>query len=218
MLQFPASTQFGRRIPKQKFYEHLDVLPEVRQLFVEQIKTITWTNKLSPQTMNIAPGEKVQEIEVFRIHLTGSDLDIRVLNLVDRQIPYHLLFILERLDGTCQISVTYKKKGQVDDAFQLWQTYRTPWTAADALSLDLSALDMDALYESIVRQVAGDALSAAPAGPVGEAIAQAQQRERLENQIDALKGRMRWEKQLARQMELRQEMKQLEKEFLENES
>lgn len=59
MLKFPASTQFGRRIPKQKFYEHLDVLPEMRQLFVEQIETITWTNKLSPQTMNIASGEKV---------------------------------------------------------------------------------------------------------------------------------------------------------------
>lgn len=215
MLQFPESTQFGRRIPKQKFYEHLDVLPEVRQLFVEQIKNITWTNKLSPQTMNIAPGEKVQEIEVFRIHLTGSDLDARVLNLMDRQIPYHLLFILERLDGTCQISVTYKEKGQTDDVFQQRQTYHTHWTAADALSLDLSALDMDALYESIVRQVAGDALSVAPAGPVGEAIAKAQQRERLEEQINALKSKMCREKQLARQMELRREMKQLEKEVNE---
>ena len=215
MLKFPASTQFGRRIPKQKFYEHLDVLPEVRQLFVEQIKNITWTNKLSPQTMNIAPGEKVQEIEVFRIHLTGSDLDARVLNLMDRQIPYHLLFILERLDGTCQISVTYKEKGQTDDVFQQRQTYHTHWTAADALSLDLSALDMDALYESIVRQVAGDALSVAPAGPVGEAIAKAQQRERLEEQINALKSKMCREKQLARQMELRREMKQLEKEVNE---
>ena len=152
---------------------------------------------------------------MFRIHLTGSDLDIRVLNLVDRQIPYHLLFILERLDGTCQISVTYKEKGQVDDAFQLRQTYRTPWTASAALSLNLSALEMDALYESIVRQVAGDALSAVPAGPVDEAIAQAQQRERLEKQIDALKSRMRREKQLARQMKLRREMKQLEKEVNE---
>lgn len=143
---------------------------------------------------------------MFQIHLTGSDLDIRVLNLMDRQIPYHLLFILERLDGTCQISVTYKEKGQVDDAFQLRQTYRTPWTASAALSLNLSALEMDALYESIVRQVAGDALSAVPAGPVDEAIAQAQQ---WEKQIDALKGRMRREKQLARQMELRQEIQKL---------
>ena len=28
MLQFPVSTQFGRRIPKQKFYQNLDVSSE----------------------------------------------------------------------------------------------------------------------------------------------------------------------------------------------
>ena len=63
--------------------------------------------------------------------------------------------------------------------------------------------------------VNSSALSAVPAGPVDEAIAQAQQRERLEKQIDALKSKMRREKQLARLMELRREMKQLEKEVNE---
>ena len=212
MLQFPAPTRFGRRFPKHKFYDNLDVPPEVRQLFVEQIKVITWANKLTSQTMNLAACQKVQEIEVFHIRLAGSDLNARVLNLMDRQIPYHLLFILERLDGACQLSVTYKETGQTGGPFQLRQTYRTPWTDPNALTLDLSALDMDALYESIVRQIAGDALAAAPAAPVGEAIAQAQQREKLQKQIDALKNKMRREKQLARQMELRREIKQLEKE------
>lgn len=57
MLSFPTSTVFERRIPKQKFYQNLDVTAEVKRLFIEQIKLITWANKLSAQTMNLAPGQ-----------------------------------------------------------------------------------------------------------------------------------------------------------------
>ena len=99
MLTFPAATTFGRRVPKQKFYQHLDVAAEVKRLFVEQVKLITWANKLSAQTLSLAPGEHVQEIEVFHIQLQDQDLDERVCRLMDQQIPYHLLFWLERPDG-----------------------------------------------------------------------------------------------------------------------
>ena len=74
MLNFPKTTEFGRRIPKQKFYENLDITAEVKRLFVEQIKLITWRNKLSAQTMNIAPGQSVTEIEVFHIRLQGGEI------------------------------------------------------------------------------------------------------------------------------------------------
>lgn len=35
MLSFPTSTVFERRIPKQKFYQNLDVTAEVKRLFME---------------------------------------------------------------------------------------------------------------------------------------------------------------------------------------
>ena len=171
MLSFPTSTVFERRIPKQKFYQNLDVTAEVKRLFIEQIKLITWANKLSAQTMNLAPGQTVQEIEVFRIRMAGDVLDSRVLNLMDKQIPYHLLFVLERSDGKCQLSVTYKEASQSGgSAFQLRQNYRTVWQTPEALTLNLTGLNMDALYEGIVRQIAGDLAGGCGAGPgVGEA-------------------------------------------------
>lgn len=106
MLTFPAATTFGRRVPKQKFYQHLDVAAEVKRLFVEQVKLITWANKLSAQTLNLAPGEHVQEIEVFHIQLQEQNLDERVCRLMDQQIPYHLLFWLERPDGLQRLQIT----------------------------------------------------------------------------------------------------------------
>lgn len=211
MLSFPTSTVFERRIPKQKFYQNLDVTAEVKRLFIEQIKLITWANKLSAQTMNLAPGQTVQEIEVFRIRMAGDVLDSRVLNLMDKQIPYHLLFVLERSDGKCQLSVTYKEASQSGgSAFQLRQNYRTVWQTPEALTLNLTGLNMDALYEGIVRQIAGDALAAPKAETLQAAVEQAQAWEKLQKQIDQLKSRMRKEKQLAKQMEIRREIQRLE--------
>ena len=211
MLQFPQSTVFGRRIPKQKFYEHLDVTPEIRKLFVEQVRLITWANKLSPDTLNIAAGDTVQEVEVFHIRLTGDALDHRVLTLMDKQIPYHILFLLERLDGKFQLVVNYKEASQGgSNAFQLKKSYETPWLPQEEITVSYSGLDMDAAYESIVRSIAGDALQASEAESLQEAVAQTQQRENIEKEIQKLHARMKKEKRLAKQMELRREIQRLE--------
>ena len=68
---FPASTEFGKRIPKQKFYENLDVSPVLRRAFIDQIRLVYWRNKLAASTLNIAAGEAVTEIEVLEIRLNG---------------------------------------------------------------------------------------------------------------------------------------------------
>ncbi|MBE7009404.1 MAG: DUF4391 domain-containing protein, partial [Ruminococcaceae bacterium] len=62
MLGLPAATEFGRRIPKQKFYENLTVSPALKRVFVDQIKVIYWRNKLAPTTINIGAGEQVTEL------------------------------------------------------------------------------------------------------------------------------------------------------------
>ena len=37
MFGFPVSTEFNKRIPKQKFYENIEASPSVTRIFVEQI-------------------------------------------------------------------------------------------------------------------------------------------------------------------------------------
>ena len=65
MLGLPKSTEFNRRIPKQKFYENIDVSPALKRVFVEQIKIIYWRYKIAPSTVNLASGDTVTEIEVL---------------------------------------------------------------------------------------------------------------------------------------------------------
>lgn len=85
MPGLPKSTEFNKRIPKQKFYKNLSLTPAIRKAFTEQIKMIYRKNKLSEDTLNLAPGERVTEIELFELKLASSDLDENVLCLIDRE-------------------------------------------------------------------------------------------------------------------------------------
>ena len=56
MIGLPVSTEFNKRIPKQKFYENIAVTPAMKKAFVEQIKIIYWRNKIAATTLNLAAG------------------------------------------------------------------------------------------------------------------------------------------------------------------
>lgn len=210
MLGLPKSTEFNKRIPKQKFYENLSVVPAIRKVFTEQIKTIYWRNKLAATTLNLAPGEQVTEVEVFEVRLTSSDLDENVLRLIDREIPYHILFLLEH-KGKYQAVMGYKETaGSGKAAFKVDRYYRTEWLCEEDLPLHLEGLTLDTVYENFLRQIAGEKLSVVENMTLKESVEQQKQQEQLEKQITALETKMKKEKQLNRKVEIKAELKRLQ--------
>ena len=208
MLGFPASTEFGKRIPKQKFYENLDVSPALHRMFVDQIKLVYWRNKLAASTLNIAAGESVTEIEVFEVRLNDPQLDEAVLKQIDKEIPYHILFILT-CDDKAQAWIGYKEAAASgSNAFKVGRYYHTDWMPEDELHLSI-----DGVYESLVRQIAGDKLQADSGESLKESVERDEKKKQLEKQIAALENKMRKEKQLNRRMEMNAELKILRKEF-----
>lgn len=158
MIEMPQGTAFNRRIPKQKFYENLSINAELKRIFIEQINVIYWRNKISPSTVNIAAGETVSEIEIIEIRLNQNSLDKRVLQLIDREIPYHILFLL-MYENQMQAWVGYKEQSQGGtSAFKPGTYFNTAWMSANELSLRLDGLNMDAVYEGFIRQIAGERL------------------------------------------------------------
>ena len=212
MLGLPATTEFGRRIPKQKFYENLTVTPALKRVFIDQIKLIYWRNKLAPTTLNIGAGEQVTELEVFEVQLKEPSLDEAVLRQIDREIPYHILFVLT-CGGKAQAWIGYKQAAASGaNAFKVDTYYHTDWMPEDALSLRLDGLTTDAVYESYVRQIAGDKLCAADTTEDLQAsVDRSKEREDLEKRIAALQKKIRVEKQLNRQVEINAELKKLKK-------
>ena len=214
MLGLPKTTEFNKRIPKQKFYENIDVSPALKKVFVEQIKLIHWRNKLAESTLNIAPGQAVTEIEVIEIKLTQPQLDEAVLRQIDKEIPYHILFLLE-YQGKYQAWIGYKEAAASGNkAFKVNGYYHTEGLAEAELPLKLEGLNVDAVYENFVRQIAGDKLKTEAAGEsLKESVARDEQKQALQKQIATLQAKIRKEKQLNKQMQMNSELKKLKKEL-----
>lgn len=205
MLNFPKHTEFNKRIPKQKFYENIAVTPAMKKAFVEQIRTIYWRNKIATTTLNLAAGGQVAEIEVFEVRLSAPELDESVLRQIDREIPYHILFLLE-YDGKYRAVIGYKEAAAGKTAFKVDRYYSTDWLDEDDLAVHLEGLTLDAVYENFVRQIAGDVLVEENGTTLKESIEQQKQREQLEKQIAVLEAKIRKEKQPRKKFEMVQKL------------
>lgn len=205
MLGLPMTTEFNKRIPKQKFYENIAVTPAMKKAFVEQIRTIYWRNKIATTTLNLAAGEQVTEIEVFEMRLSAPKLDESVLRQIDREIPYHILFLLE-YEGKYRAVIGYKEAAAGKTAFKVDRYYSTDWLDEDDLPVHLDGLSLDAVYENFVRQIAGGDLTDENGTTLKENIEQQKQREQLEKQIAVLEAKIRKEKQPRKKFEMVQKL------------
>lgn len=208
MFTLPKSTEFNKCIPKQKFYSNLSVTPTIKKAFTNQIKVIYWRNKIAPTTVNLAASDSVTEIEVFEIQLNIPKLDESVLRQIDREIPYHILFLLE-YDGKYRAVIGYKEAAAGKTAFKVDRYYSTDWLDEDDLPVHLEGLTLDAVYENFVRQIAGDVLGTGESASLKDSVEQQKQREQMEKQIAALEAKIRKEKQPKKKFELVQKLQKL---------
>lgn len=214
MIGLPKTTEFNKRIPKQKFYENINISPALKKIFVEQVKNIYWKNKIASSTTNLDVGTCVTELEVFEVQLNKPVLDDNLLRQIDNEIPYHILFLLE-YQGKYQAWIGYKEAASYgNNAFKVNGYYHTEWLLEDELPLRLEGLNVDAIYENFVRQIAGDKLKTEAAGEsLKESIIRDEQKRALQKQIANLQGKIRKEKQLNKQMQINNELKKLKKEL-----
>ena len=217
MIGLPKTTEFNRRIPKQKFYENLSITPALRRSFIDDVRGIYWRNKLAVTTLNLAAGSSVTEIEVFEIQLNARLINEAVLRQIDREIPYHILFLLS-YEKQYQAWIGYKEAAASgNQAFKVSQYYHTDWLDEAQLPLQLDGLNLDTVYENFVRQIRNSVESEVwrVELSVSENVALDQKRQQLEKQITALEKKIRREKQFNKQVEMNAELKRLKKKLEE---
>lgn len=212
---FPKTTEFNREILKAKFYEKLELNKQIKDSFVQDVEMIIWANKIDPSTANIAAGETVSELQVFRIILKQQDFNTDVLKVIDEQIPYHILFLVTYKDKV-QAWIGYKEESNKENrSFKVDSYYHTDWQKPDDLELAIEGLNMDAVYENFVRQIAdtntpvqwNDDLS------VKENTAIIEEQKKLNKQIEKLERQLRKETQPRKKYELHQKLLKLKKEM-----
>ncbi len=207
MFTFPEQTVVNRVLPKTKIYEKSRPTKAVRDLFVAEVEQIVWKHKLSPETLRLAPADGIQEIQVFEIVLKGADLSQRVLETIDRAIPYPLFYRLCRQDRV-QHTAAYKRPAQ--DGSGKWvigEYYRTPWHRDNAPRPLPLALDLKSLYDQMLR--AFIALPARDGEPLAELVERAFRLRQLQRQLKQLENKLAAEKQFNRKVAINTEIRRL---------
>lgn len=91
IYNLPQTTIVNRNVPKNAFDEYCN--SKQKRLFTDLISKITWKHKISSETINLA-GIDVQEIQLFEIQLKEKNSIRHLLDIIDKSIPYHIIFIV----------------------------------------------------------------------------------------------------------------------------
>ena len=199
-LKFPPTTIVGKPVPKNAFYKHLEVNAKIKQHFVDDVASINWLYKLAPSTIHVEDGKLVHEIVVFSAVLKDKDCPNDVFLFIDRNMPRHVVFILE-YDNRYKVLLNYKawKDGQ-NSQFDIIKTFATDWLTAERLLLTLEGQTMDALYEAMAGQVSG--FGTRKAEDTKRIVELEGLIDKAKREVESLQKRIRNERQLNRQMEL----------------
>lgn len=153
LFAWPSQAAVGRPVAKSKIYAHAKPTAALRALFVEQVESITWAYKLSPETINLPAKAAVPEIEVFEVALKLPDVSHSVLRCIDKAMPRPILFNL-RFEGHTQPVAAYKRPSDAaSDQWVLGDYHAAPWQKDGDVRPPLPlALDLQGLYEQLLRQ------------------------------------------------------------------
>jgi Domain of unknown function (DUF4391) len=208
LFAFPPNAEFNRVIPKSKFYEHTSPTPTLKAKFVSQISQVVWSYKLSPETINLAPSEGVQEIQVFAIKIKGDSIDSSVLTAIDRSIPSPIVFEIHREKGAKTVAAL-KRLNETSGTIWVGNYFDPEWEDPNNTRSKLPmALSMGSLYEQLLKSIA----------PIesrkGESLREFCERHTaiLAKQMEKrkLEAKLRTEKQFNRKVELNAALRQIE--------
>lgn len=215
MYNLPQSTIVNRVIPKKTFVNQLGANTRMKDHFTNDVIRVEWLAKLAPSTINVADGKEVHEITIFLVPIKDENCPDDIFSFIDGMIPRHTIFILRWGDMTC-LHLNYKEwmesSTNTDKTFRIAKTYRSQWIKDTEISLSIEGLTMDAIYEALVRQVAGERIIA-QSESLREDVEKSTQREMLLKEIEIVKRKINNEKQPKKKFELHQQLIKLRKEF-----
>ena len=208
MLGLPPSTEVNKFVAKQKFFDRADLSPAVRQSFTSDIDKIVWANKIAPKTMNISASGGIEELEIFHIKLKTDRFNKKVLEAIDKAIPYYILFVLE-YNGKFQLWLGYKEKNANGaNKTNIIRYFNGDWQREPQIFLQGNSLN--SIYENFLSQLSNNLINPASEQDIKTKVNKTVEIQNLEKQIEKLTRKMLAEKQFNRQCEIRSQIKEIE--------
>ncbi|MFC4163856.1 DUF4391 domain-containing protein [Epilithonimonas zeae] len=154
MFDLPKSTVVKKVIPKNAFDTYTN--SKQKKIISEKILRITWANKLSQDTINLA-GKDIQEIQIFEIELKEKLYIKDLLLIIDKAIPYQIIFNV-RFNNEFYISTSAKHSHPTnDDNSVIDYTFSTDWNDENELSPCVELKNnLDWVYKNFCSQFVSD--------------------------------------------------------------
>lgn len=207
LYRWPKAAQFGRVVPKTKFYDNASLGSTVKDRFVSDVRRITWAYKLAESTIKLPGSAEVPEIQIFEIEAKGQDVPEGVLAAIDKAVRTPIIFEISRGedgDGTIRMVAAHKQVGT--GVPKLGPYFSTAWQPATGDRVPLpTAIDLTGMYTALLEPLTPVARR------VGENVSDVVGRlttvRSLEREIAALERKLRNEPQFNRKVELRRTLK-----------
>jgi hypothetical protein len=200
-FELPKSTIVNRFIPKNAFDDYTN--SSQKKKFSESIDKINWLNKLSIDTINL-DGNDVKEIQIFEIKLKSKEKIQPLLNIIDKAIPYHIIFIIT-FEEEVYLS-TSKKHNHINNeniAVIDWNFISDWHSYSKKLTLNLKE-SIDFIFTNFCSQISGF-----QSNNIKEIIERDSSKNKLIKQIEELELKIKKEKQFNLKVEINKKIKEL---------
>ena len=197
-MNLPKTCEVNRFVAKKKFYEHTNMSETVKNSFINDIEKITWDYKLATDTLNLSKTDNVIEIEIFTINLSNKTIPNSVLKVINKSIPYKILFNLICDNDYCYALIE-------NDTI-----YNTNWN--EEIDFQFNGLNLENVWNNIIKEIIKETDNNSSIDVI---LDNKNKIDELKNKINKLKIQADREKQFNRQIELDHEIKKIKKELEE---
>lgn len=195
MFDLPKYTIVDKSIPKNAFDNYTNT--KQKKLFSEYVNSIRWTNKLSSSTIKL-PSKDIEEIQIFNISLKKKGDISSILDIIDRSIPYHVIFVIN-FNGEILLSVAKKHSHPKNENNSIidW-VFQSDWIISNEFSYKLDLKEsIDAIFSDICNQLSGNNDKT-----INELVESNLKKESLEKKIKQIKQQIKSCKQFNKKVEL----------------
>lgn len=209
MFNLPKSTVVKKVIPKNAFDAYTN--SKQKKLIAEKISRITWSNKISFDTVNLQ-GNVIEEIQVFEIDLKEESDIQSILKIIDKSIPYNIIFII-RFGSSFYLSTSAKhiNPNNSDNAV-IDYTFTSSWISIDDSPFRLNLKNsLDWVYKDFCEQFKD---SSSKADSLEDLVSYNKEKDFLEKEILKIKAAIVSCKQFNKKVELNLKLKVLEEKML----
>lgn len=195
----PEQSHVHKSIPKNKFFEKAIVNTKLKRAFADTVQKITWEYKLAEGTIGIPKAGSIEEIQIFEIQLKQQIIPKNILRVIDKSIPYPILYVFTYDEQT---AYGMAEKGDADQRY-----YFSAWGEEPLFCF--TGANLERVYQGLITAFIGEK-------PTSERdfamiVERDRERGRLERQITIVKNKLKREPQFNKKVVIQSELRSLKK-------